>query len=114
MRISDWSSDVCSSDLSAMVNGRGWSNQVSIVSLTSSNSQFPERPEQDRLLRMDAVFGFVPHARLRPVDHRIDHLVAPVRGQAMEENRVALDRKSTRMNTSHSCASRNPASAITK
>ena len=39
---------------------------------------------------MDAIFGLVPHSRLRPVDHCIDHLVATMRGQTMQEDRVAL------------------------
>ena len=39
---------------------------------------------------MNAVFGLVPHTRLRPIHHRIDNLVAAVRGQAMEKDRIAL------------------------
>src|SRR3546814_14429719 len=76
---------------SAIVNSKGWSNQVSMVSLTSLNSQFAERPEQDRFLRMDAVLGFVPDARLRAVDHRIDDLVAAEIG----ERRVGKEGVST-------------------
>src|SRR3546814_11412964 len=75
---------------SAIVNSKGWSNQVSMVSLTSLNSQFAERPEQDRFLRMDAVLGFVPDARLSAVNHRIDALVAAGRGEALKEDRAAL------------------------
>src|SRR3546814_7084827 len=54
------------------------------------SSQFLQRPEQDRLLRMDAVLGLVPDARARAVDHRVDHFLAAVRGQAMKEQRIAL------------------------
>ena len=37
---------------------------------------------------MDAVFGLVPDARLRPVDHRVDHFVA----EATPEDKLALIR----------------------
>ncbi len=66
-----------------------------MMSFTVSNSQFTECPEQDRFLRVDAVFGLVPDARLRAVDHRVDNLVAAMRGQAMEKDRIAAWRRSS-------------------
>src|SRR5436305_15292847 len=43
-----------------------------------------EQPEQQGLLRMQPVLGLVPHARVRPVDDLVGHLLAPVGREAVQ------------------------------
>src|SRR5690606_8092948 len=47
----------------------------------------PEGPAEDGLLDVQAVFGFVEYDRLRPVDHLLGNLVAPLGRQTMHEER---------------------------
>src|SRR3546814_5036204 len=100
MRISDWSSDVCSSDLIALAfwhvygpahdsnifNSRthpGWETRVAVI--TRAIAQLgPERPHRPALL----------DARERPLDGDWQSLL----GQAADRSG---DRKSTRLNSSH-------------
>ena len=50
------------------------------------------QPHQERLLRVEAVLGLVPHDALRAVDHLSLDLVAAVGGQAVDEDRVGPSR----------------------
>src|SRR3546814_1782945 len=75
MRISDWSSDVCSSDLRAL-----------------RSIEQAHAPQQDRFLRVNPVFGLVEYHRLRPFEHARADFLPDMRRQAMQEDRV--DRKS--------------------
>ena len=56
--------------------------------LKSQPSRACPAPQQQRLLRVEPVLGLVPHRRLRPVDHRVGHFLAAMRGQAVEEDRA--------------------------
>ena len=47
-----------------------------------------QTPREHALLRVQAVFRFVEHDRLGPVDHLVGHLLAAMGGQAMHEDRV--------------------------
>ena len=47
-------------------------------------------PRQNAFLRVQAIFGFVEHHRLRTVDHLVGDFVAAMRGQAMHEQRIGL------------------------
>src|SRR3546814_942109 len=101
MRISDWSSDVCSSDL------------------------VPEHdPTQDLLLAQHGAFAPIGRLRLDTAQRfyaaHIDATAAPgftlqdmvERADVfVEQLAIHRDRKSTRLNSSHSCASRMPSSA---
>src|SRR3546814_7341536 len=111
MRISDWSSDVCSSDLSVDVDGDAGAFELG-----------------------EAVGGLGVHRgglglvlgalglELGDVGRRGRHclalgheVVAAVTGLDVDlVAQVAADRKSTRLNSSHSCASRMPSSACKK
>src|SRR3546814_4022989 len=108
MRISDWSSDVCSSDLAALEVEIG----LSIVPVAP-----PAGAHEDRIAASDR--DACDARRLLQVGSR--DLVArrPGVGADMaghvEQDAAAedrwQDRKSTRLNSSHSCATRMPSSA---
>src|SRR3546814_8278226 len=91
MRISDWSSDVCSSDLARRVAAAGVPHQPGAIALRQ-RAQRPEGP------RYAAAHASRPrfHARSR---HRLGD---------------RADRKSTRLTSSHTCAYRMPSSARKK
>src|SRR3546814_6589288 len=99
MRISDWSSDVCSSDL-----------EKSNMACTRATPYIP------------AMFDFSPSAHADKAALHEDLLSAADALTAGEADAIAhmanvsaliwqLDRKSTRLNSSHSCAARLPSSA---
>src|SRR3546814_9294741 len=103
MRISDWSSDVCSSDLGGMGevyaahrSDRMFDQQVAIKLLRPESVAHSELFDRER--RLLAGLEHPGIARL------IDGGVAPA-------GRPYIDRKSTRLNYCHSCASRMPSSA---
>src|SRR3546814_1041462 len=98
MRISDWSSDVCSSDLSTRL-GADVTDAfgVSIVGRYTENAlQFTGDD--------DTVFPSVPAAAQSRIDNR--HLLTRVEAdlslfEGRFEQRFGTDRKSTRLNSSH-------------
>src|SRR3546814_3162634 len=111
MRISDWSSDVCSSDLFSGLTAVSTYGQIftdGFSTLTVKNEGLgaegtdlytqgyvgvPGVPEPETWLMMIGGFGLVGwQLRRRKV-------------------RTEADRKSTRLNSRHSCATRMPASA---
>ncbi len=49
-----------------------------------------QAPGENALLGVQAVLRLVEHHRLRPVDDLVGHLLAPVGGQAVHEQRVGL------------------------
>src|SRR3546814_9391930 len=101
MRISDWSSDVCSSDLgTALAEGMSWDWET-----------FPEYMDAlEKLPRTVDVACHVPHGAVRayvlgdrekpgaiPTDEDITEM-----SRIVEEGvRAGADRKSTRLNSSH-------------
>src|SRR3546814_8134695 len=108
MRISDWSSDVCSSDLvdQALVAAVG----------EQSVHQCDVRTGADRQMQVGILAGFRPagvdddelRAALSPrrLDALVDDRMAPggVRSDKDDQVRlikVGIDRKSTRLNSSH-------------
>src|SRR3546814_5121089 len=108
MRISDWSSDVCSSDL------------IGELLLRYRKVAFDEARGADR----KAIMNFAdqvgePRERVAPpdveqpfaADRRLDQYVDDDRAR---QRWPRPDRKSTRLNSSHSCASRMPSSALKK
>src|SRR3546814_6965653 len=112
MRIIDWSSDVCSSDL---VVERG-------ERLNPVREQFVDQPlveiEPGVIDAPGAVGQHPPPGdreavRLQPERLHQRHVVAPAAVMiARDLAGVALDRKSTRLNYSHECATRMPSSAL--
>src|SRR3546814_10749681 len=96
MRISDWSSDVCSSDLGDDVDRRDSGGR--------GQGLWHRTPElrKRHSARSDAVRG----RRHLSGWKRLSRKAAG--------SRYDLDRKSTRLNSSHSCPSRMPSSACKK
>src|SRR3546814_3963272 len=98
MRISDWSSDVCSSDL-ALVG-------VGIIAR--------QRPAPVAEHAVEAGRALPILSAALAAQRRADTIFAePQPGQAVGliEAQAGLDRTSTRLNSSHYCASRMPSSA---
>src|SRR4051812_36231393 len=50
----------------------------------------PHQVHHQCLLRVEAVLGLVEYLRLRALDHRVRHFLAPVRRKAVEKNRAGL------------------------
>src|SRR3546814_6738967 len=100
MRISDWSSDVCSSDLEILADEQQFRPRIA-------------KDEADFGGRETAVDRCETGARARrPEKERIPAvMVFGQRRNAVSRRDVRRDRKSTRLNSSHSCATRMPSSA---
>src|SRR3546814_7323309 len=116
MRISDWSSDVCSSDLDPMQADildalRRGANEDALSLARAATTANPQDPQAHRALAMalrasgdsDAALVSIDRAiALAPEDaelhfHRAGYLVG---GRQLEAAQAA-DRKSTRLNSSH-------------
>src|SRR3546814_10792965 len=105
MRISDWSSDVCSSDLVDCDNSYLQSailpiaalglEGIAVVGTADALLICPRARSQDMGIVVDRLAG----------DPRFAQLVRHMADESVE------DRKSTRLNSSHKCASRMPSSA---
>src|SRR3546814_7309057 len=107
MRISDWSSDVCSSDLRYLFD--------------LGSTEFGGRLDKRRFGAESAKRRFVAG-----VHHRLSHanqftgasLILTGKRQTVARRdrggKLVADRKSTRLNSSHSCAPRMPSSACKK
>src|SRR3546814_6041014 len=100
MRISDWSSDVCSSDLTIVESEVPLNDYVAEVALkpvTDGNRTFWSWSSRFR----------PPPGRERELTDLVSQGVYEAGFAAVR----ALDRKSTRLNSSHYCAYRMPSSA---
>src|SRR3546814_1311649 len=130
MRISDWSSDVCSSDLTKLLRNSEVVEETEY--LTDALSR-----EAVRFIRENAHQPFflylaynAPHTPLQATSNYLDRVagIADEKrqtyaamitamddgvGRVLDELEVlgVTDRKSTRLNSSHYCASRMPSSA---
>src|SRR3546814_5253254 len=119
MRISDWSSDVCSSDLDLRDRADGVLEALEVAGLVTLQLDLHQelgcrRDLLQRHLRMVAAdeAGLVEALQAVPAGRRREaHPGGQLRlGDAplrLEDG----DRKSTRLNSSHSCAARMPSSA---
>src|SRR3546814_9004122 len=115
MRISDWSSDVCSSDLDD--EGAFLQHAGAVLAITRQPRQIGDqriaRPgqtiEQGRL----ADIGTADENEGGQLVAGHGEIVGEASTKRKEGSALArcLDRKSTRLNTSHYCASRLPSSA---
>src|SRR3546814_4191552 len=104
MRISDWSSDVCSSDLDyreMLFTAAGAEQYVSGVILYDETLR-QKAKDGTPLVDILNKRGIIPGIK-------VDKGVQALPGSAGEK-----DRKSTRLNSSHFCASLMPSSACTK
>src|SRR3546814_8521377 len=124
MRISDWSSDVCSSDLAKRFFS--WSHAVAQFMLQPHAEEaavrrgveafaeirtYVEAQIDDRLSTgsTDDVLGLLAAAKDRE-GLSLDEITATAM-QLVFAGAGTSDRKSTRLNSSHQCASRMPSSA---
>src|SRR3546814_3320360 len=109
MRISDWSSDVCSSDLNSGPGGNDLAPARDWLALADAfyAASVESTPAIPVIWGTDAVHGHsnIVGATLFP--HNVGL------GAARDPDLIERigDRKSTRLNSSHSCASRMPSSA---
>src|SRR3546814_7716617 len=97
MRISDWSSDVCSSDLDLVIRGGEniYPSEVEAAILATNLVA-----EAAVVGQPDAVMGEVPVAFVAVADGgNVDALLPAL--QAQVDQALARDRKSTRLNSSH-------------
>src|SRR3546814_4881964 len=116
MRISDWSSDVCSSDLCAGAPGRNADGKVTDFACRNLGRS---QESVDRL-RADLQMSFLADpARLPAIVRRLPlgpEMIDEIRGYAVTGDKpgdaifgahdesgggIAVDRKSTRLNSSH-------------
>src|SRR3546814_9209289 len=109
MRISDWSSDVCSSDLAACLGGAQAGGVQSEIAL---RDEAPEAVGRQQRFRSAAEFGDESLARdaFAQAQAHHHHLGEPLLGAddlhlapavALAGDEVEPDRKSTRLNSSH-------------
>src|SRR3546814_9676986 len=118
MRISDWSSDVCSSDLKGF-NAEGVAfvrdlhASIAIAKIGFSDDDGCKLFGGSR--EVEAVSADVDRDRVAFIDEAARAIVGDVKqdfGLLAEISDIAQsDRKSTRLNSSHYCASRMPHSA---
>src|SRR3546814_5677212 len=110
MRISDWSSDVCSSDLAFVAALGGAANLVSVEACTTRLRLIvaDQSAVDDAALSALGARGII-----LPSENAAQVVLGPVADLVAEEVRGALagDRKRTRLNSSHSCASCMPSTA---
>src|SRR3546814_4869220 len=137
MRISDWSSDVCSSDLGGMMSGSMMEDMRSIRSLLANHEKVERRvedipngvrtvttsddPEVAALIRRHVRQMAARYDRDRPIRmmdpvfrelfrnrDRASLAYKDIPGASALPTRPMTDRKSTRLNSSHKCATSMP------
>src|SRR3546814_8355288 len=102
MRISDWSSDVCSSDLQV----KKWAKEM-----YTEDQLFTATEQTIRDLVQTERLSVRPEADISAdvgLQETISQLLLHYHPHCL---RLGIDRKSTRLNSSHSCASRMQSSA---
>src|SRR3546814_7336946 len=102
MRISDWSSDVCSSDLIEIVD-RAAADEAFQPFVEDAGLEQPCRPEIMFVAEIELLREIRPQHRIAAAAARLVYSPTDIR-----------DRKSTRLHSSHQCASRMPSSDCTK
>src|SRR3546814_10258579 len=103
MRISDWSSDVCSSDLAAFGEPNPIYAQVKLRQI--------EIDTQIEELRRRAAAARTEAEALAAKAEDVPRVEAEFQRLNRDYGIIKADRKSTRLNSSHYCASRMPSSA---
>src|SRR3546814_6849570 len=117
MRISDWSSDVCSSDLGRdrlILERDSLTDRAAVADFLEIAKKEIKRLDDLRIVRA-CITDTATNAITKLGNDIADNVITPkMRDQfqseifrlAAEKVRVEVDRKSTRLNSSHSCASR--------
>src|SRR3546814_7609070 len=97
MRISDWSSDVCSSDLHLGLGGVNIGHFEADVVLSARRVLLEELHDRrvlaQRLDQLDLAVGRIDEAHTHALRRQVERLV--------DLRRAKQDRKSTRLNSSH-------------
>src|SRR3546814_1422278 len=103
MRISDWSSDVCSSDLTGAGQRREWSPEVkaSIVAESNSGQETACAVARRHGLAPSQLFAWRRDLRKKLEDQGLTLPATPAFVPAVIEPLPSGDRKSTRLNSSH-------------
>src|SRR3546814_7747966 len=129
MRISDWSSDVCSSDLMTLTHGRNtpWADsatdapehdgltdfgrqvvaEMNRIGMVVDLSHVSPATMKDALAAAKAPVMF-SHSGARGVNDHPRNVPDDVLPLVKANGGVVIDRKSTRLNSSHYCAARMP------
>src|SRR3546814_3746975 len=114
MRISDWSSDVCSSDLFERIAVEACiAFDINAVGACRQRAKDAALGGGQRGIEIghEAMIGTDRYRGSRPyMERALLAAVAPT-GRSYNGRATTGDRKSTRLNSSHSCASRMPSSA---
>src|SRR3546814_9098677 len=110
MRISDWSSDVCSSDLTDPIPQLTRANDLTIVrhhpgGLVQLSCQF------NGMDMMESIFHTADARRVAVALETTSEAATELSNLFEQDGFGFGDRKSTRLNSSHSCAPRMPPSA---
>src|SRR3546814_6538290 len=122
MRISDWSSDVCSSDLQQVLHlgevlTEGHHLLARCTQFGNGRGDLADRGvagEAHAVHAQQHAFDAVVGARLVERAQQVAQLHFMHAGAAERAERAHADRKSTRLNSSHSCDTRKPYSACKK
>src|SRR3546814_4077429 len=116
MRISDWSSDVCSSDLLADFTSGADNTFAGIVQTVTSKLSLWLNPRVDaateecdfdlrelRTKRMSIYLGVSPDEldRVAPLYNLLFQQLVDLNVRDLPDEKTPLDRKSTRLNSSH-------------
>src|SRR3546814_8953671 len=111
MRISDWSSDVCSSDLDETPDAHRLGGKRAVKGAEDIVAHSRDRIALDQG-HMLVGGRMIDGLRLPAAEDAEDGIPVSDIGQFGDQlDLAALDRKSTRLNSSHYCASRMPSSA---
>src|SRR3546814_3981510 len=113
MRISDWSSDVCSSDLNSVVVRLDLGSRRILLAGDAEGGERkpPSEPPESGSVEAKLIACCA-------ADLKSDVLIVGHHGSLTSSRRAfldavgaSIDRKSTRLNSSHECATRMPSSA---
>src|SRR3546814_2466808 len=124
MRMSDWSADVCSSDLIGTDLIFGWNHRdriidfgyravhESVVAAKAVTAAFYGEPAKWSYFSGCSTGGYQGLSEAQRYPDDFDGIISCAPGNNRTNLTLAfLDRKSTRLNPSHSCAYRMPSSA---
>src|SRR3546814_9162461 len=104
MRISDWSSDVCSSDLSAAaLSANGQATDFANFDF-AGGTRYPELATASvgpAFYRPGSTVAYVPISLDRPTPNTVIARVMTEDGPGLVRGVAGVDRKSTRLNSSH-------------
>src|SRR3546814_4528148 len=128
MRISDWSSDVCSSDLTSSPSENDHDQETFVQEIPDRQcaepwcrrlaDDGPDRADDastgDHRVRSVQLQPEHPYRRADAATDQQSDPDAPEPGNEPHQSGEEPDRKSTRQNSSHKCASRMPSSALKK